>query len=98
MLPKRSRLTAKEVRAILKGGRSVRLQTVSAKYMPSRTSKAAVVVSSKTAKKAVERNRIRRAAWLALPALPGGIHAVFFINTKDFIPAELASLCSKLSS
>ena len=96
MLPKRSRLTAREVRAILKGGRSARLPTVSAKYLPAPMGKVAVVVSAKVAKKATERNALRRAAYQALATLPKA-HAVFFIQNKQFDPADIRSLCLKLS-
>lgn len=97
MLPKHSRLTAREVRAILKGGRSVRGGGVSAKFTPASKGKAAIVVSAKVAKKATERNALRRAAYRALPSLPKA-HIVFFIQTKTFDPDELANLCSRLSS
>ena len=97
MLPKSARLSASEVRAILQKGRSVRLGTVSVKYIKATGSKAAVVVSSKVAKKAVERNRLRRAAYLALPKLPRDVHAVFFIQNKKFDSTELSALCLKLS-
>ena len=98
MLPKKARLTAAEVREILKSGRSVRSGALSAKYKTAFHSKAAVVVSIKVAKSAVERNRLRRAAYLALrTSLPKNVHAVFFLHKPVLVPQELNSLCLKLS-
>jgi|SRR3989344_2040343 len=97
MLSKTNKLSASEVREIIKSGRSVRLGTLSAKFKESASSKAAVVVSAKVAKKAVERNRLRRAAYLALRAsLPSGVHAVFFLHKPIFDKNELNALCLKL--
>ncbi len=98
MLPKRSRLNAREVREILKVGRSARLGTLSAKFVVAKGSKAAAVVSSKVAKSAVERNKLRRAVYQALEgALPSDRHVVFFLHQPLLDPAALQSLCSKLS-
>lgn len=98
MLPKKARLTAKEVREVITQGRSYRSGSVSAKYLPGPLSQAAVVVRSKIAKSAVARNRLRRAAYQALEGkLPPG-RVVFFLNTPVFDPTELTILCSKLSS
>ncbi len=105
MLPKKARLTAAEVREILTSGRPVRLpagkagsSTLSAKYVPATTAKAAVVVGTKVAKTAVTRNKLRRAAYLVLRAsLPKRVHVVFFLHKPVLDPNELASLCLKLS-
>lgn len=98
MLPKRSRLTAAEVRATLKGGKSLREGAVSVKYSPAKNTKAAVVVSTKVAGSAVKRNALRRAGYQTLKGLlPKGLHAVFFIHTQQFDPRALTHLCSKLS-
>lgn len=98
MLSKRSRLTALEVREILKRGRSARLGALSVKYMHTTDAGAAVVVSSKVAKTAVLRNKLRRAAYRALRgALPKNIHAVFFLHSPALDPEELKTLCLKLS-
>ena len=97
MLSKTNRLSASEVREILKSGRSVRLGTLSAKYVIAARSKAAVVVSAKVAKNAVERNRLRRAAYRVLRAsLPKGVRVVFFLHKPALDPLELSSLCLKL--
>ena len=98
MLPKRQRLTAAEVREILTSGRSVRSGTLSAKFISSKERKAAVVVSTKVAKSAVVRNKLRRAAYDALrPVLPAGKSAVFFLLKPALDKDELTALCSKLS-
>ncbi len=98
MLAKKQRLTAVEVREILKSGRSVRSATLSAKYLRGSGARAAVVVSTKVAKSAVERNRLRRAAYRTLrEALPKNIRVVFFLHTPALNPEELTQLCLKLS-
>ncbi len=98
MLAKAQRLTAAEVREILKSGRSARSGTLSAKYTESKRSKAAVVVSKKVAKTAVVRNKLRRAAYAALsPVLPARTNLVLFLHKPVLDPAEVATLCSKLS-
>ncbi len=98
MLAKTARLTAAEVREILKNGRSVRSATLSAKYVPVVGAKAAVVVSSKVAKTAVLRNKLRRAAYLTLRSiLPHNRHVVFFLHKPLVDEKELTQLCLKLS-
>ena len=97
MLPKRRRLRAAEVREILRRGRSIRSGPYSVTYL-SGPAAAAVVVSTKVAKTAVLRNRLRRRAYAVLGkvALPD-VQAVFFVRSKEFEPAVFAALCSKLS-
>jgi ribonuclease P protein component len=98
MLSKRSRLTALEVREILKGGRSARLGTLSVKYIYNAGARAAVVVSSKVAKTAVLRNKLRRDAYRVLrEALPKNTNAVFFLHSPALDSEELKTLCLKLS-
>ena len=98
MLAKKQRLTAAEVREILKSGRSARSATLSAKYVRAQDARAAVVVSSKVAKTAVLRNKLRRAAYAVLcTALTKNIHVVFFLHKPILDPAELKELCLKLS-
>ena len=97
MLAKKQRLTAVQVREIIKNGRSARTATLSAKFKAASPSKAAVVVSIKTAKSAVMRNKLRRSAYATLRAsLPKGIHAVFFLHKPILDTDELNSLCLKL--
>ncbi len=101
MLSKNRRLNAEEVSTVLKKGRVVRAGGVSARYTKAADAKASVVVSTKVAKKATQRNRLRRAGYAALSkswrTFPGHIHVVIFIQRSDFNPADIADVCSKLS-
>ena len=97
MLPKKQRLTAAEVRAGLKNGKSIRYGSLSARYARGEGSKAAIVVSSKIERRAVRRNRLRRMGYGALGTLPRGVHVVIFINKKEFDSEEISSICSRLS-
>jgi ribonuclease P protein component len=98
MLPKKARLTAVEVRHVLKAGRTARAGALSAKFIPGASAKAAVVVSTKVSKSAVARNALRREAYQALQsALPERVHAVLFLHKPLIDPRELTELCSKLS-
>ena len=96
MLPKRRRLSAHEVREVLKRGNTIRLGSVSARYYRANGSKAAVVVKSGLVKRAVDRNRIRRLSYEALQTLPPKTHLVLFIQKKEFDPEEITALCLKL--
>jgi ribonuclease P protein component len=97
MLSKTNRLTAREVREVLKIGRSARAGSISAKCVPAGRGKAAMVVSLKVAKSAVERNRLRRLGYASLPSILPKYHVVFFIQSREFEPADITTLCSKLS-
>ncbi len=67
MLPKSRRLTSYEVDDVLKYGRSRRGEYLSVKiHILSTPLRVSVVVSKSVAKKAVERNRLRRAVYQAL--------------------------------
>ena len=67
------------------------------RYTKAASGKAAVVVSTKVAKKATERNTLRRAGYAALHTLPPRTHLVVFIQSKQINPRDIALLCSKLS-
>ena len=70
MLPKRLRLSAGEVRAVLAGGAPLRVGPYGAKYLnAAHPLKVAVIVSKKDTKTAVARNRVRRAAYKEIEAL-----------------------------
>lgn len=87
MLPKKRRLTAGDVKIVMKEGRSVRASFLSAKYTASGTPlRASVVVSKKVAKRAVERNRIRRAVYRALQTIEGAGTYVIFVNKVPHTP------------
>lgn len=110
MLPKRKRLTTKEVAAVLSRGRSLHSSRspvlLSAKYVAVEGPfKIAVVVSKSLAKKATVRNSLRRAVYeaIAMPPLPSsGAHVLFFVRSipqKPRVPAfreEIAVLLKKL--
>ncbi|OGC88740.1 hypothetical protein A2419_03185 [Candidatus Adlerbacteria bacterium RIFOXYC1_FULL_48_26] len=93
MLPKRRRLSAREVKDVLAAGRSRRASLLSAKYVTgSNVLRASAVVSKKVAKKAVERNRLRRALYRALTAYKGTGTAVIFIQKVPAGPLTPAFL------
>ena len=99
MLPKNRRLSAKEVRDVMKRGKGVRGVLVSIKFLQNQgMSKAAVVVSKSVARLAVERNKIRRTVYNVLEsALPAsGYAAVFFVQKNSPEAAEeIKKLCLK---
>ena len=81
MLPKRRRLSAEEVREIIAKGRPVRASFLSLKYISGpQALRAAVVVSKKISKKAVIRNRVRRALYRALHTMDGKGSVVVFVQ------------------
>jgi ribonuclease P protein component len=83
MLPKSRRLVAAEVREVLRKGRSNRATFLSFKCISGpEFLRVAVVVPKSVAKKATERNRIRRAVYRALSPLSGtGLGVVFVQKT-----------------
>ncbi len=93
MLSKSRRLTSNDVTRVLKQGRSKRALFLSMKFLelqtPLRTS---AVVSKSVARRAVERNRLRRAVYQALTPLSGHGYAVVFVQK---IPPEGMSLAFK---
>ncbi|HVY73089.1 MAG TPA: ribonuclease P protein component [Candidatus Paceibacterota bacterium] len=90
MLPKNRRLNAREVAEVLAKGRSARATYLSAKQLPGTVPfRASAVVSKKVAKRAVERNRLRRALYRALQDIKGsGTHVVF---VQKIPPAPLTT-------
>jgi ribonuclease P protein component len=84
MLPARRRLSAREVREVIKKGRAARSASLSLKYLPAPGPlRAAAVVSKSVVRGAVERNRVRRAVYRALQGLAAptaGGQAVFFVQ------------------
>jgi ribonuclease P protein component len=106
MLSRRKRLRAHEVGAIIASGRSARGTHLSVKFLPASTSfRAAVVVPKSLARKAHDRNRLRRAAYRALADLSVTDKkgtAVFFVRTIPQGPlapafaSDLAMLVSKI--
>lgn len=97
MLAKRARLGAKEVREVIKTGRSARVVGLSAKYEASTTPQMAVVISKKVAKGAVERNRLRRMVYRNLPSPLPRVRMVLFVQSASLNKDAVLSLCSQLS-
>jgi ribonuclease P protein component len=102
MLPKGRRLTADEVQVVLSQGRSSRAGNLSMKRLLTKEPlRFAAVVSKSVAKKAVARNRIRRALYRALTPFSGEGQAIIFVRTvpePPLTPAfgrDLAQLLSK---
>jgi ribonuclease P protein component len=99
MLPKNKRLTASEVREILKVGRTLRTSSLVAKHVPAEKGAFAVAISKKIAKNAIDRNKIRRIIYRELSrSLPRYSRVVFLVQKKsvDFT-SDLQTICSKLS-
>jgi ribonuclease P protein component len=113
MLPKARRLTSEEVEEVLKKGTPLHTppqkgskSLVSAKFLAKGTVFKAVAIVPKTvAKRATERNRLRRAVYRAIASLPipkkPGV-ATFFVRSipkPPLSPAfaeEIKSIVSKL--
>ncbi len=88
MLPKRSRLSAEEVREVLAKGSGRRGRILSLKIVSGGAPfRSAVVISKKVAKTAVTRNRVRRAVYSVLQrvSLPPTGRAILFVQS---IPKE----------
>jgi len=107
MLHKRSRLRAEEVAEVLSKGRSARLTYLQAKFLPGKAPlRCAAVAPKSLAKKATERNRLRRALYRALLShkldVPKG-KVVFFVRAipkSKLTPAfaeEVPQLLSKFN-
>ncbi len=109
MLPKKRRLTTEDVQDVLKKGRPSRAEHLSVKYLTGEKSLSiAAVVSKSLVKKAVGRNKIRRAVYRAAASLPGNIFAILkgraivFVNKVPQDPlapifaAELATLLENI--
>ncbi len=106
MLPKKQRLSTEEVQEVITKGRSVRGTTLSIKYTENKGYfHAAVVVSKKVAKKAVDRNRLRRTIYMILSNMKEGLNGrnmVFFIlkapnmNTEQVFLDEIILLLKKI--
>jgi ribonuclease P protein component len=77
---------------VYKNGQAVRSHSVTLKYVPNshrEQPRVAVVISKKTLKSAVRRNRIRRRVYelvrLRLPKLKAVYDVVFIVTSSDFI-------------
>lgn len=96
MLPSDRRLRTTEVQEVLARGKAARGVYLSAKILPTlHPIRVAAVISKKVAKKAVERNRLRRALYRALISLVGNGNVVIFIQKtphEALVPAFLKDL------
>lgn len=93
MLSRHARLRAAEVREVLARGNSVRVGQFSAKFFHTKEfSRVAVVVPKSTARRAVERNRLRRMLYRALtPLLPTrGLRMVLLLRAPLHAPDTAA--------
>lgn len=103
-------MSAAQVREVLAKGRSAREGVLSVKYVVNKGDFAAAVVAPKSvAKRAVDRNRLRRALYRSMAALPKStsafrdIKAVFFIQRmpkplQPTLGVDLMALIKKLNS
>lgn len=94
MLPKSKRLTTEEIER-LETGKSVFGTLISMRATRSGSLKFAVSVSKKVAPLAVDRNRLRRKVYAALPSLIKDVKSAAFIMVmpkKDVMDASLNDL------
>lgn len=94
MLPKRQRLSRSEFAHLLRVGRRIHTSSCTLIYTPASTLKAGVVVSKKTARKATQRNLMRRRVYTILrehvPTLPPLHIAVLLkVSAATLLPAHL---------
>ena len=107
MLPKKNRLSAKEVRQLFKGGSFLSSHDITFKYLKSnnKTAKISFIASKNIAKLAIKRNMLRRQGYLALAKyinqFPIGITGVFiFKKYQDNILAledEIKNIFDKIN-
>lgn len=97
MLPKSLRLSRPNFLQTKKLGKNVRLPWASLLVFPSQlgTNRWAVVTSTKLDKKAVVRNRLRRAVYDAVKTLSGNHDIIIFPNKQAFKLSQL-EICQTL--
>lgn len=108
MLPKELRLLSHQIRTVLKTGFFLSDQGIQLKFIPDRNNSPhfAVLVTSKSLKSSVKRNRIKRLVRISIvkniEALPYSIHGVFFTKnisediTQETVDALIISLFRKI--
>jgi ribonuclease P protein component len=110
MLPKKRRLTSAEVREVIARGVNVRGSIVSLKYLVNKgVFKVSVVAPKSVAKRAVDRNRLRRVLYGVIRELskenpnlfPQGL-LVFFVRSTPSpltpaLRADISAIINKLS-
>lgn len=99
MLPRDNKLTRKDIHSVLDGGKRVTHEGVTLVYKKTKngTLRFAVVVSSKTDKRATKRNRVKRCMREAirsyLQKIPVSFDGVFFIKrVPDKITTDTCTL------
>jgi ribonuclease P protein component len=66
MLPKKQRLTSAEVTSVASAGKVIRTESFFVKYLPFSRFACSVVVSKKTVRLAVNRNKLRRQVYAVI--------------------------------
>ncbi len=100
MLPKSKRLTTEEIES-LSNGKSVFGTLISMRAIKSDTLKFAVSVSKKVVPLAVDRNRLRRRIYAALPSLIPEIKTpvfIMFMPKKEILVASMDVLKSEIGA
>ena len=88
MLPKVRRLSTPEVQTVLRAGRPLRTEHLSAKFLPhTGVPRVSVVVSKKVARRAVARNKLRRTIYRALYPLQN--HGYLLVFVQKILPPPL---------
>lgn len=107
MLPKEKRLTTNGFNRFFGVGRRYHSEHFTLMHVPFPVTKAAVVVGKKVAKKAVERNRMRRRVYTVLGTLladcGSGVYIVLVKKplserTHEELQAELAALFGRINN
>ncbi len=89
MLPRKRRLNREFIKKIIKQGKAVRGRGISLKYLivPGRPSAFSFVVSGKSVKKAVDRNKLKRRGraivFKLFPRLKEGASGLIFFNKSS---------------
>ena len=98
MLPKKNRLTTKEFSEVFSDGKTFSSNAFTLRYTKKKNiknTKCSFVVSKKIAKKAVERNKLRRAGYFILSEIKDsvslGSSCIFFLKKegKNLSPSEI---------
>lgn len=100
MLPKKERLSVRDI-ASLEKGRSIFGTYLSIRFSPAPLKKFSVSVSKKVAKRAVDRNRIRRRVYAALQSVKENIKKSVFVMImpkKECRTIPMADIKNELTS
>jgi len=92
MLTKKQRLTTKEFKTLFEAGKKVHTPLYSVVYVPSSTFHASVVVSKKVARRAVDRNAMRRRVYSIVQNYTQNKGTFIFLMKKKAFEVEYAVL------